>query len=126
MSRIKGKDTGPERIVRTELHRRGVRFRKHVKELSGKPDIVFTKRMVAVFVDGDFWHGYRFPAWEHTVSEFWRQKILRTRKRDAENFRKLRSLGWQVVRLWQHDIERDIEGSIARIIAALEKKCVDR
>ena len=60
MSRVKGKDTSIERLVRSELHKRGFRFRKHVKTLPGKPDIVFPKAKVAVFVDGDFWHGYDF------------------------------------------------------------------
>ena len=67
MSRIKGKDTGLELRVRSELHKRGLRFRKHLKELPGKPDIVFTRAKVVVFIDGDFWHGYRFATWEHKV-----------------------------------------------------------
>ncbi len=63
MSRIKGKDTGLELRVRSALHKRGLRFRKHVRELPGKPDVVFRKTRVVVFVDGDFWHGYRFRSW---------------------------------------------------------------
>ncbi|MDY6916343.1 MAG: very short patch repair endonuclease [Chloroflexota bacterium] len=115
MSRIKGKDTGLEVRVRSALHRRGLRFRKHVKELPGKPDIVFGKDRVAVFVDGDFWHGYRFPSWEHKVSSFWKEKISKNRKRDAKNHRKLRKTGWTVVRLWQHELERDFDGCMDRI-----------
>ena len=120
MSRIKGKDTGLERRVRSELHKRGFRFRKHLKELPGKPDVVFTKATVAIFIDGDFWHGYRFPAWQHKVSEFWRIKISKTRQRDARNHRQLREMGWQVLRLWQHDLEHDFEHSIERIVSALK------
>src|SRR5665811_945464 len=93
MSRVKGKDTGIERAVRSELHRRGLRFRKHVSSLPGKPDVVFTKARVIVFIDGDFWHGYRFPAWEEKISDFWKTKIGRTRERDAKNHRKLRREG---------------------------------
>src|SRR5690606_20173307 len=89
MYRIKGKDTGLEMRVRSELHTRGFRFHKHVQELPGKPDVVFTKAKVAVFIDGDFWHGYRFPAWEHKVSDFWKQKINKNRERDRRNHRKL-------------------------------------
>jgi len=85
MSRIKGKDTRPEMKVRSALHKKGLRFRKHVKDLPGKPDIVFPKDKVAVFIDGDFWHGYRFPAWEDKVSDFWKKKITGNRKRDARN-----------------------------------------
>ncbi len=115
MSRIKGKDTGLEMRVRSELHKRGLRFRKHVKELPGKPDIVFSKAKVAVFIDGDFWHGYRFPAWEHKVSDFWKTKINENRKRDIKNHRALRYSGWKVVRIWQHQIRNDMENAIARI-----------
>lgn len=121
MSRIKGKDTGLEMRVRSELHRRGFRFRKHVKELPGKPDVVFTKAKVAVFIDGDFWHGYRFPAWEHKVSDFWKQKINKNRERDRRNQRKLKEMGWTVIRLWQHDLERDFQECIERIIAAVNE-----
>lgn len=121
MSRIKGKDTGLEMLVRSELHRRGFRFRKHVKELPGKPDVVFTKAKVAVFIDGDFWHGYRFPAWEHKVSDFWKQKINKNRERDRRNHRKLKEMGWTVIRLWQHDLERDFQECIERVIAAVNE-----
>lgn len=72
MSRIKGKDTGLEVKVRSGLHRKGMRFRKHVKELPGKPDVVFFRAKVAVFIDGDFWHGYQLASWEHKVSDFWK------------------------------------------------------
>ena len=122
MSRIKSKDTGLETKVRSELHRRGFRFRKHLKELPGKPDIVFTKAKVAVFIDGDFWHGYRFSTWEHKVSDFWKTKISQNRERDAKNHRRLREMGWTVIRLWQHDIEQDFENSIKSIVSALKAK----
>lgn len=121
MSRVKGTDTAIEKRVRSELHRRGFRFRKHVKELPGKPDIVFIRSKVAVFIDGDFWHGYRFPAWQHKISDFWKQKIGKTRKRDQKNFRKLRSIGWKVIRIWQHDIKKDFEKAINKIMLAVKK-----
>jgi DNA mismatch endonuclease (patch repair protein) len=119
MSRIKGKDTGLEMRVRSALHRRGLRFRKHVKDLPGKPDVVFRKVRVAVFVDGDFWHGYRFPTWEDKVSDFWKKKINRNRERDAANHRKLRQMEWTVIRLWQHEVEADFDACIDRILAAV-------
>lgn len=122
MSRIKGKDTGLEVRVRSELHRKGLRFRKHVKELPGRPDIVFSRARVVVFVDGDFWHGYRFPSWKCKVSEFWKQKIASTRERDIKNHRKLRDMGWTVVRLWQHELERDFDDCIDKIIAAVRQR----
>jgi DNA mismatch endonuclease (patch repair protein) len=121
MSRIKGKDTDLEVRVRSALHRKGLRFRKHVKELPGKPDIVFTKARVAVFVDGDFWHGYRFPTWENKVSDFWKKKISKNRERDAMNHRKLREIGWMVIRLWQHELKKDFDKSIVKIVSAVER-----
>ncbi|ACZ61417.1 very short patch repair endonuclease [Dehalococcoides mccartyi] len=123
MSRIKGKDTGLEMRVRSALHEQGLRFRKNVKWLPGKPDIVFSKAKVAVFVDGDFWHGYRFPLWQNKVSDFWKKKISKNRERDIKNHRKLRRMGWTVIRLWQHEIQKNFEASIERILAtALSKK----
>ena len=119
MSRVKGKDTGIERRVRSALHRQGLRFRKHVTTLTGKPDVVFPGRRVVVFLDGDFWHGYRFPAWEHTLSPFWRKKIGETRLRDQRNFRRLERHGWHVIRIWQHQIEHDFDACLDRIHAAL-------
>jgi len=119
MSRIKGKDTGLEMEVRSALHRRGLRFRKHVKELPGKPDIVFSSARIAVFLEGDFWHGYRFPSWKNQVSDFWIKKISKNRERDARNHRKLRAMGWTVIRLWQHEVQKDIETCINRIDSAV-------
>jgi DNA mismatch endonuclease (patch repair protein) len=115
MSRVKGKDTGLERLVRSELHKRGYRFRKHVSNLPGKPDIVFVKAKVVVFLDGDFWHGYRFPQWEKTLAKFWRNKIGETRKRDQRNFAKLRRMGWRVIRIWEHSIKNDLDVVVTKI-----------
>lgn len=120
MSRVRNKDTDLERNIRSELHRRGLRYLKHTKWLPGKPDIVFQKAKLAVFIDGDFWHGFRFPLWKHTLSPFWQDKIQKNRQRDQRNFRKLRRAGWKVIRIWQHQVERDREKCLARIVACLE------
>ena len=120
MSQVKGKDTGLEKAVRSELHKRGLRFRKHTGKLPGKPDIVFVKAKVVVFLDGDFWHGYRFPQWERKLSKFWRKKIGETRKRDQRNFAKLRRMGWRVIRIWEHSIEKDLDGVVKKICYALK------
>src|ERR1700755_2562057 len=119
MSRVRNRDTDLERLIRNEIHRRGYRFKKHVKSLPGSPDLVFSKQMVAVFIDGDFWHGFRFPAWEHKVSDFWKAKILKNRARDQKNFRKLRRMGWTVIRIWQHEIKKDTESCVRRILNAI-------
>jgi DNA mismatch endonuclease, patch repair protein len=107
MARIKGSNTSPERILFAELRRQGVYFAKHARRLPGRPDIVFRRAMLAVFIDGDFWHGWRFSLWQHKLSPKWQQKIGATRERDRRNFRRLRTLGWRVVRIWEHQIERD-------------------
>jgi DNA mismatch endonuclease (patch repair protein) len=122
MSRIKGKDTGLEMRVRSALYKQGLRFRKNVKELPGKPDIVFSKARVVVFVDGDFWHGYRFPLWQDKVSDFWKEKISKNRERDIKNHSILRQMGWTVIRLWQHEIQRDFEACIERILMMVRGK----
>lgn len=119
MSQVKGRDTSLERKVRSELHRRGWRFRKHIRWLPGKPDIIFLGLRVVVFLDGDFWHGYRFPVWRHTIGEYWQNKISETRQRDQRNFRKLRRWGWHVVRIWEHEVQKDFYGCIDRIEDAL-------
>jgi DNA mismatch endonuclease, patch repair protein len=126
MSRVRTKDTDLEQLVGSELRRRGFRFRKHLKSLPGCPDLVFARPKIAVFIDGDFWHGYRLPNWEKRLQPFWRAKIRRNRQRDLSNFRKLRRRGWQVVRLWQHELKRDLEASIRRITSLAEVNCKAR
>jgi DNA mismatch endonuclease (patch repair protein) len=120
MSRVKGKNTGLERLVRSALHKRGYRFQKHPSGLPGKPDIVFPRAKVAVFVDGDFWHGYRFPLWRETMSDFWQRKIAANRDRDRRNFARLRDSGWRVLRVWQHQVKGDLETCVQRIVAAVQ------
>ena len=106
MKRVKLKNGSLETLVQRELRSRGLRFECHDSSLPGSPDIVFRKNRVAVFVDGDFWHGWRLPAWEHKLSEFWREKLHANRRRDQRNLRRLRAQGWKVVRVWQHELER--------------------
>ncbi len=100
MSRIKSRDTKPELIVRSIVHRMGFRFRLHRADLPGKPDIVLPSHRKIIFVHGCFWHSHRCrygrvsPA---TNSEFWKVKRGETTKRDRRNLRKLRSDGWKVL-----------------------------
>ena len=118
MSRVRGRNTDLEKFVWNELRTRGLRFRKHVSDLPGSPDIVLLKSKTVVFVDGDFWHGYRFPVWRKKVSDFWKVKIEKNRTRDRRNFQKLRRRGWKVIRIWQHQLERDSESCIQKVISA--------
>jgi len=88
--------------------------------LPGTPDIVFGRKRVAVFIDGDFWHGYRFPTWKDTLSQFWQNKIEKNRQRDKKNFAKLRRMGWRVVRIWQHEVERDLAAVVEKTLSAVQ------
>lgn len=106
MSRVRGKNTSLEMFVFSELRKRKVHFQKHYKKAPGSPDLAIPSRKLAIFVDGDFWHGYRYPAWKHKIRQkFWRDKIERNRRRDRRNFAKLRRLGWKYIRVWEHEIK---------------------
>ncbi|MGA3160281.1 MAG: very short patch repair endonuclease [Terracidiphilus sp.] len=122
MSRIGSKNTDLEKTVFSLLRRNHLKFNKHVKALPGKPDAVFVEQKVAVFVDGDFWHGYRFPSWEHILSDFWKNKIAKNRARDKRNFATLRRHGWKVIRIWGHQIKNDPDLVIAKVHNALIDK----
>jgi len=115
MSRIRSKNTAPEMKIRQMVHSRGLRFRKHVASLPGCPDLVFSTARVVVFVDGDFWHGWRFPVWRDKLADYWRAKISRNRRRDVKTFRALRRAGWLVIRIWEHDVKRDAKLCVDRI-----------
>lgn len=103
MSRIRGRDTKPELIVRSNLHRRGLRFRLHEKKFAGSPDIVFPRWKVALFVNGCFWHGHsgckkaKLPS---TRRQFWKEKIAATKRRDHAAKKTLSKLGWKVICCW--------------------------
>jgi DNA mismatch endonuclease (patch repair protein) len=126
MGRIKGRGTTPERYLGELLEAAGIRFSSHDANLPGKPDFVFRKSRVAVFVDGDFWHGWRFPQWHSKLSDRWRAKIAANRARDARNHRRLRSLGWRVLRIWEHQVERDAWACFERIAATLGRPRIRR
>lgn len=120
MSRVKNKNTDLESLVRSELRRRNLKFKTNYKDIPGSPDIAFPSRKTAVFIDGDFWHGYRFPEWARKLSPFWREKISLNRKRDVRNFQKIRKMGWTLIRLWQHDLENDFTKSLNRILEVIK------
>ena len=103
MSHIRSRDTKPELLVRHFLHMHGLRYRLHAAEIVGRPDLVFPKYGVVVFVQGCFWHAHccqkgRIPA---THMHFWRTKLQTNQKRDARNDRALRRAGWRVLHVWE-------------------------
>jgi len=116
MSAIRPKGTKLELRVFAALRRAGVRFRTHVSVLPRcTPDIVLPQSMAVVLIHGDFWHGWRFPIWEPKLAPFWKNKISANRARDRRNCRALRRAGWRVLRVWEHDVERDLRAVVARI-----------
>jgi DNA mismatch endonuclease, patch repair protein len=119
MSRIRAKDTQVELAVRRMLHSRGYRYRVNVNWLPGKPDIVFTKAKLAVFIDGDFWHGWRFTQWSEKLAPYWRQKIAGNKARDRRHSARLRRDGWAVMRIWEHEVKQDLDRCIGKIEAKL-------
>jgi DNA mismatch endonuclease (patch repair protein) len=120
MSKIRGSDTRPEILLRKALFRLGYRFRANSSALPGRPDIVFVKRRIAVFVQGCFWHGcpIHYSAPEQNA-EFWKRKLQMNRSRDERSFRALRASGWKVVLVWEHDVEKRLGPSVSRIARVL-------
>jgi len=107
MSGIKGKNTKPELLVRRYLHRRGLRYRLHVKGLPGTPDLVLPKYRTVIFVHGCFWHqhlGCRYAAIPKTRQEFWLEKLTANRFRDLANESRLGALGWRVLTIWECEV----------------------
>jgi DNA mismatch endonuclease (patch repair protein) len=122
MSRIKGRDTKPELWVRRILHSHGFRFRLHLKDLPGRPDIVLPKYGAVVFVQGCFWHAHhcqkgRGPG---TRGEFWKAKFEGNKKRDVRNTRALRTDGWRVFTIWECELSKP--GARERAVDKLIKK----
>jgi DNA mismatch endonuclease (patch repair protein) len=116
MSRIRTSKTGPENTLCRMLRRAGIGFSRNDKRLPGTPDVVFHDAKIVVFVDGDFWHGWRFPLWRHKLTIGWQSKISANRRRDQRNFRILRRAGWKVIRVWEHQIERSAEECAQMIV----------
>lgn len=124
MSRIKSKDTSIETILRKELFKRGIRFRKNSPSLYGHPDISIKKYKIAIFCDGDFWHGYNWEERESQIKsnrDYWIPKIERNMEKDIEVNHVLSHLGYTVIRVWEHEIKKNLDGVCDMIISEIEK-----
>ncbi|THU41232.1 DNA mismatch endonuclease Vsr [Niastella caeni] len=123
MAKIKGKNTKPERLLRSALFRLGLRYRIHVKKLPGTPDIVLAKYKTAIFVHGCFWH-YHKDCREGRVpssnSKFWKEKLERNIKKDKINIDALELAGWNVIVVWECEIEKQLEMTLNKIVSNLK------
>jgi DNA mismatch endonuclease (patch repair protein) len=123
MANIRSTNTKPEKILRSLLHRQGFRFRIHIKDLPGKPDIVFKKLKVAIFVHGCFWHFHkdcgegRVPS---SNSQFWKEKLQKNIERDVKHKAALEALGWHVITIWECEIEKQALEVLNKIIPLLK------
>lgn len=111
MSRIRGKDTKPEMIVRQYLHNQGFRYRLHVKALPGKPDLVLPKYRAVIFIHGCFWHGHegcRYYVVPKSRTEWWLEKIGRNKSNDTKAVRLLEEGGWRVVQIWECELKKAV------------------
>lgn len=127
MSKISGKETKPEILVRKFLFSQGFRYRKNDRKLPGKPDIVLPRYKTGIFVHGCFWHGHlncKKSALPQTNHEFWKNKIQKNIERDKSKQKELKKLGWQIITVWQCQIKsRELfEKTMRRIVTKLQQQ----
>lgn len=129
MSRVRSKDTRPELLVRRRLWAAGYRYRLHYKFAKGRPDIAFIGVKIAVFIDGDFWHGNAWRVREKasladlfpTNTDWWVAKLERNMERDREVSAGLEQDGWTVIRVWESEILSDLDAVIDRITTLVDR-----
>jgi DNA mismatch endonuclease (patch repair protein) len=122
MSQIKGKNTKPEMLVRKFLHANGFRYRLHVKDLPGKPDIVLPKYKTVIFVHGCFWHGHqgcKYFVVPRTRTEWWMNKINSNITNDTKTVKALKKEGWKIITLWECDLRKK---TFQKSLSSLYKK----
>lgn len=120
MAKIKSKNTKPEVKLRQALYAKGFRYRIHNKKLPGNPDLSNKAKKVAIFVDGEFWHGYNWAVKKTKIKAnrgFWIPKIERNMQRDHENNAKLGQMGFRVFRFWEHEIKKDLGRCVGEVLA---------
>lgn len=118
MRQVHNKNSLIELMLRRELWKRGLRYRKNVNSIFGKPDIVFKSKKIAIFVDSEFWHGYDWKNKKKEIKsnkDFWIKKIERNIQRDKEVSKYLKENGWTVLRFWGNEIKHDVSGCVKHI-----------
>ncbi len=124
MRGIKAKETKPEILLRKALWNSGIRYRKNYIKVPGCPDIAIVRKKIAIFVDGEFWHGYKWHQKKKKIKanrRYWIPKIERTIKRDLANVKLLKKIGWRSIRFWDFQAMRDIEECTKKIISVIQK-----
>ncbi len=122
MQNIRSKGTKPELILMSELKKLKIYFATHAKNIIGKPDIVFRRKKIAVFVDSDFWHGHRSRfVMPKTNKDYWAKKIANNKRRDQEVNKTLKCSEWRVIRLWEYDIKKYPQKCVNRIFKEYNK-----
>jgi len=125
MSQIQAKDTKPEMIVRKFLHSNGFRYRLHVKDLPGKPDLVLPKYNSVIFVHGCFWHaheGCKYFKIPKSRTEWWKEKLYGNKERDKKHIQQLRNLGWNVIVIWECELKPDKkEETLLNLVEEIEQ-----
>lgn len=119
MSGVHSKNTKPEQILRKALWQRGIRYRKNYDKLPGRPDIAITRCKIAIFVDGDFWHGRNMEKIDKEITQnrqYWLPKLRKNKMRDEEVNDILTEKGWLVIRFWESDIKKDIDSCVKKIL----------
>ncbi|HBY68235.1 MAG TPA: very short patch repair endonuclease [Flavobacteriaceae bacterium] len=123
MSKIRGKNTKPEMLFRKALWAKGVRYRVDSKYLPGKPDVSIKKYKLAIFIDGEFWHGYNWSEKKETIKsnrDFWIPKIERNMQRDREVNSKLNDMGYTVFRFWEREVKNDLKKCINDVLVYIQ------
>lgn len=123
MSAIRGKNTKPELLIRTNLHRLGFRYRLHYSKLPGKPDIVLPKYKAVILVNGCFWHLHscHLFKWPKNNREFWEKKLLENQERDVQNRKKFGELGWKVLIVWECAIKGRAKLPLEKLVGTINK-----
>lgn len=119
MSKIRGKNTKPELEFRKALHAKGVRYRTFGKNIPGKPDLSSLKRKFAIFIDGEFWHGYNWDIQRDKIKsnrEYWIPKIERNMQRDREVNMQLEKIGIKIFRFWSKEVKKDLDGCVQQVL----------
>jgi DNA mismatch endonuclease (patch repair protein) len=120
MQNIRSKDTLPERLIISALKKKKIYFATYVASLPGKPDIVFRRKKIAIFIDSDFWHAHpkRFIR-PLSNTEYWDKKIAMNKARDKKVNKELKKIGWKVLRYWEYDVKKNTDKIISLILAEI-------